>query len=103
MGVISEKRTGLIFAFALTQPGMVIEPQGLRARRGTRSGLKGGAREGRAKGEKRGKGAALPSRLDIYGFLFGGRIDKASAVKKKQRGERLGASRNTRFENRRAF
>jgi hypothetical protein len=48
-------------------------------------------------------GAAPPSRTSIYGFLSAGRIFRVGRIKENQRGERWGASRNTRLENRRAF
>ena len=58
-----------------------------RAQRGM-----GGAREGWAKGEKRGMGAAPPSRLDIYSFLFAARLKRICASKVTLRSRVLGAN-----------
>ena len=52
----------------------------------------GGAREGRAKGEKRGMGAAPPSRLDIYSFLFRRASLTSGASKLNQRPRVQGAN-----------
>ena len=55
----------------------------------------GGAREGWAKGEKRGMGAAPPSRLDIYSFLFAARLKRSCAVEENPGGDVLFPKKET--------